>query len=81
MFVQTSNEANYSLMKSIISRAQISKKTKDTSAPNRNCRCILQPKARAAGGEACLCFLHKQHKPEHTQKVNNEQEHSLIAVL
>lgn len=38
-------------------------------------------KARAAGGEACLCFLYKQHKPEHTQKVNNEQEHFLIAVL
>lgn len=46
MFVQTSYEANYPLMKSIISRAQISKKTKDTSVHDTDCRCILQPKGQ-----------------------------------
>lgn len=31
-------------------------------------------KARAAGGEVCLCLLYKGHRPEYTQKVNNEKQ-------
>lgn len=48
MFVQFSYEENYPLMKSIISRARIPQKTKDTSAHDTDCRCILSPKGQGS---------------------------------
>lgn len=82
MFVQTSCKANYPLMKSIISRAQISKKTKDTSAHDTDCRWILQP--RGQGSRRWSMSVSSLQTPEARAHIKSKQwttEYSLKADL